>query len=214
MEQRSRVASQVSTRIKALLAGALVLGVGGSVTVAAWTDGTFAQGSFGTSVFDVESNVSKPYSAAAPWSDAATAPGSTLVFSATAMSPNVSFYAPIGIRGKVNSTGGTIAVQIPVVTGSTALSSAMQYRVVRSATCAADAFTAGAAYVVGSASTYSSLTAGQNSGVVTSVAAATSSSVGAATQFCLEVRLPTGAPNTLQGLTATVSWRFDAVSTD
>ena len=46
-------------RVRALLAGALVLGLGGSVTLASWTDTEYAAGSFGASSFQTESNVTK-----------------------------------------------------------------------------------------------------------------------------------------------------------
>ncbi len=184
------------------------------MTVAAWTDDIYAQGSFGTSVFDVESNVSKPYSVAGPWSDAATPPGSTLVFNAAAMSPTVSFYAPIAIRTKTNSTSGTVTLPAPTLTGSSPLTGAMQYRAVRSDTCSVAAFTAGAVYVVGNATTYSPLATGQNTGVTNTLAAATSTAAGVPTQFCLEVRLPSGAANTLQGQTAVATWQFTSVSNE
>jgi predicted ribosomally synthesized peptide with SipW-like signal peptide len=217
VKRQTAARSPVSARIKAVLAGALVLGVGGSMTVAAWTDDTYAQGSFGTSVFDVESNVSKPYVAAGTWSDAATGPGSTLVFNAAAMSPTVSFYAPIAIRTKTNSTSGSVALLAPTLTGSSALNAAMQYRAVRlagSETCSVAAFTAGAVYMVGNATTYSPLATGQNTGVTNTLTAATSTAAGVPTQFCLEVRLPSGAANTLQGQTAVATWQFASVSNE
>lgn len=46
-----------SRKVKALLAGGLVLGVGAAVTLAAWTDQEWAQGIFGTGSFNIESSV-------------------------------------------------------------------------------------------------------------------------------------------------------------
>ncbi|WP_405474452.1 SipW-dependent-type signal peptide-containing protein [Paenarthrobacter ilicis] len=74
-------------RLRAVLAGALVLGVGSSVTLAAWTDSDHATGSFGTSVFATESTAAKPYVASGPWAANDTVPGATLLFQATGMSP-------------------------------------------------------------------------------------------------------------------------------
>lgn len=199
-------------RVRALLAGALVLGVGASLTLASWTDDTYAEGSFQASSFAVESNVTKPYTASGPWTDASAPPGPTLNFQATAMSPGVSFYAPIAIRTKPGSIGGTVQLTAPSLSGSTELGQALRYRVVRSSTCAGSAFTSTAAYVVGGPSTYSPLSAGQNTGVTNSLAPAVATSPGPPTQFCFEVRLPSGAPNSLQGDAASAVWHFQAVS--
>lgn len=205
----------VFLRMRALLAGALALGLGGSVTLASWTDSDFAGGSFGTSVFQTESNVTKPYDAQGTWSTNDVSPGATLVFDATVMSPGTVFYAPFAIRTKVNSVAGEVVLGIPVVTSSgtgvTDLGAALRYRVVRSATCQASSFTGSPNFVVGSDGV-KPLTVGQAVGVVNPLAAATATLPGAATQFCFEVSLPAGANNALQGQTATATWQFTATS--
>src|SRR5699024_10565703 len=48
--------NNTSRKVKALLAGGLVLGVGAAVTLAAWTDQEWAQGIFGTGSFNIESS--------------------------------------------------------------------------------------------------------------------------------------------------------------
>ena len=205
----------VFLRIRAILAGALALGLGGSVTLASWTDSDFAGGSFGTSVFQTESNVTKPYAALGTWSTNDVSPGATLVFDATAMSPGTVFYAPFAIRTKATSVAGEVVLGIPVVTSSgtgvTDLGAALRYRVVRSATCQASSFTGSPNFVVGSDGV-KPLTVGQAVGVVNPLAAATATLPGAATQFCFEVSLPAGANNALQGQTATATWQFTATS--
>ncbi|MFK0006398.1 SipW-dependent-type signal peptide-containing protein [Paenarthrobacter sp. NPDC090520] len=206
---------EVVLRLRALLAGALALGIGGSVTLAAWTDSDYATGTFGASVFVTESNVTKPYSAAGTWSTNDTAPGGALVFTATAMSPGTVAYAPFAIRTKANSVAGEVVLGIPAVTssgtGTSDLGAALRYRVVRSATCDASAFTGTPAFVVGSDGA-KPFTQGQAAGVVNPLAAATASLPGAPTQFCFEVTLPVGANNALQGQTATATWQFTAAS--
>jgi predicted ribosomally synthesized peptide with SipW-like signal peptide len=205
----------VFLRVRALLAGALALGLGGSVTLASWTDSDFASGSFGASVFQTESNVTKPYDSLGTWSTNDVSPGATLVFNATAMSPGTAFYAPFAIRTKAMSVAGTVVLGIPVVTSSGTgvadLGAALRYRVVRSATCQASAFTGSPDFVVGSDGV-KPLTAGQDAGVVNALAAATATLPGAETQFCFEVSLPAGANNALQGQTATATWQFTATS--
>ncbi|WP_081765968.1 SipW-dependent-type signal peptide-containing protein [Arthrobacter sp. 31Y] len=203
-------------RLRAALAGALVLGVGSSVTLAAWTDSDQATGSFGASVFATESTAAKPYVASGPWAANDTAPGASLLFQATAMSPGTVFYAPFAIRTTEKSVEGTVALGIPAVTSSGTgiadLGAALRYRVVRSASCDAAAFGGTPAFVVGSDGG-KPLTQGQAAGVVNPLAAATANQPGLPTQFCFEVSLPAGASTALQGQTATVTWPFTATST-
>ncbi|MDR6986617.1 putative ribosomally synthesized peptide with SipW-like signal peptide [Paenarthrobacter nitroguajacolicus] len=202
-------------RIRALLAGALVMGLGSSVTLASWTDSDFATGSFGASVFQTESNVTKPYNASGTWSPNDVAPGAAMVFTAAAMSPGTVAYAPFAIRTKATSVSGEVVLGIPTVTssatGTADLGAALRYRVVRSATCDAAAFTGTPAFVVGSDGA-KPFTQGQAAGVVNPLAAASATLPGAPTQFCFEVTLPAGANNALQGQTATATWQFTATS--
>lgn len=191
------------------------MGIGGSVTLAAWTDSDYATGTFGASVFVTESNVTKPYSAAGTWSTNDVAPGGALVFTATAMSPGTVAYAPFAIRTKAASVAGEVVLGIPSVTssgtGNADLGAALRYRVVRSATCDASAFTGSPTFVVGSDGA-KPFTQGQAAGVVNPLAAATATLPGTPTQFCFEVTLPAGANNALQGQTATATWQFTASS--
>ncbi|MDR6437871.1 putative ribosomally synthesized peptide with SipW-like signal peptide [Paenarthrobacter nicotinovorans] len=202
-------------RIRALLAGALVLGLGSSVTLASWTDSDFASGAFGASVFVTESNVTKPYNASGTWSANDVAPGAALVFTATSMSPGSVVYAPFALRTKANSVAGEVVLGIPAVTssgtGTADLGAALRYRVVRSATCDAASFSGTPTFVVGSDGT-KPLTQGQAAGVVNPLSAASATLPGTPTQFCFEVTLPAGANNALQGQTATATWQFTATS--
>lgn len=206
-------------RVRAVLAGALVLGVGASVTTASWTDTEYATGSFGASVFSIESTVSAPYSAAGPWRTNETAPGATLTFDAAGMHPGKSVYAPIALRTQPSSVAGTVTLGGAAVTNSTTtpplLGAALVYRVVRSETCGAGAFGSGAAFVVGSATSAQPLTTGQTAGAAT-LPAATATTPGSSVHFCFEVTLPptnpTSASNGLQGKSASAVWLFSAVS--
>ena len=201
-------------RVRALLAGALVLGLGGSVTLASWTDTEYAAGSFGASSFQTESNVTKPYDASGPWSSNEQSPG-TLVFEAASMSPGTVVFAPFAIRTKPGSVAGEVVLGAPSVsssgTGESDLGAALRYRVVRAATCGASSFTGAPAFVVGSDGA-KPFTAGQAAGVVNPLAAASAALPGEPTHFCFEVTLPEGASNALQGQTATATWQFTATS--
>jgi predicted ribosomally synthesized peptide with SipW-like signal peptide len=204
-------------RARALLAGALVLGVGGSMTLASWTDTEYAAGSFSAGVFAIESTVANPYSEVGPWTVNETAPGATLAFDAGGMYPGRTVYAPLALRTQIRSVAGTATLGGAAVTNSTTtaplLGAALVYRVVRSATCGAAAFGTGAAFVVGSATASQPLTTAQNAGVVNTLPAATETAPGSTVNFCFEVTLPNGASNSLQGKSATAVWLFSATST-
>ena len=205
----------IALRVRALLAGALVLGLGSSVTLASWTDSDFATGSFGASVFQTESNATKPYDASAAWNTSDVPPGAALVFDAVSMSPGTSVYAPFAIRTKAGSVAGEVVLGAPSVassgTGDAELGAALRYRVVRPATCEASSFTGSPSFVVGGVAA-EPLTSGQAAGVVNPLPGATATQPGVPTQFCFEVTLPAGASNALQGQTATATWQFTATS--
>lgn len=199
-----------------MLAGALVLGVGGSVTLASWTDTENASGSFTASRFSLESTVSSPYSAAGPWTVNETAPGATLAFNAAGMYPGNTVYAPIALRTQTGSIAGTTTLGGAAVTNTGSaplLGSALVYRAVRADTCDASAFAVGAAFLVGSDTVGQPLTTGQATGASTILPAATATAPGPSVRFCFEVALPMGSSNQLQGKAATAVWQFSATST-
>lgn len=201
--------SHAFTRVRAVLAGALVLGVGTTMTLASWTDNEFGSGSFATTKFDVESSINGGTS----YADTTSGSPAVLAFSATGMSPNTQRYGNILIRTKAGSVAGVLALGAAVISPSgtdetTVLGAALRYRVVLSTgACDATAFTGSPTWVVGP--TASVLTAGAAGTVA--VAAATASP-GAATGLCFEVSLPSGAANTLQGKTSTALWQVTATS--
>lgn len=207
---RARVGRRPLTRVRAVLAGALVFGVGATITLASWTDNEYATGSFTTSVFNTESNVQ-----GAGYADNNAAPGPTVTFAASGFSPGVSVYFSDLIRTKANSLAGTLVLGGATLGGTDAatLGAALVYRVVSTTgTCSAAAFTTGSpVFVVGSAGTTRALTAGQEAGVTNALAAGTSSP-GTPIGFCFEITLPVGASNTLQGKAATATWQFAATS--
>jgi predicted ribosomally synthesized peptide with SipW-like signal peptide len=196
-------------RLRAVLAGGLVLGVGAAVTLASWTDNEFAAGSFSSSVFDTQSSVN-----GAAYADNNVSPGPTVSIVGP-FAPGVSSYFPVLIRSKANSVAGTLVLNGGILGGTDAatLGAALVYRVVSTTgACAAAAFTGTPTFVVGAAGTTRALTAGQEVGVTNTLAAASSAAPGAPTGFCFEVTLPASAPNSLQGKTATATWQFTATS--
>lgn len=191
-----------------MLAAGVVLGVGTIATIAAWTDGENATGSFGASVFDTESqSAGTPVYASHP-----NAPGAVMSFAATAMSPGTAHYAWVNVRTTAASTvGGTVTLTAASATG--VLAPALQYRMVRlatagsAATCVAGAFTGSPVFVAGAAAAYSAVTTVPASPIANPIGAA-----GSELGFCVEVRVAPGSANSYQGQTATVTWAFTSTS--
>lgn len=197
-------------RLRALLSGGLVLGLGAVATLASWNDSEYTRATLTSSVFNTESSVNGQ-----AYADNTTSPGPIVTFAGAGFSPNTSVYLPVLVRGKATSVAGTIVLEAPVVGGTDAatLGAAFVYRVVRTtATCDATAFVSGATYVVGTFAAPRALSFGQESGVVNTLAAGAAAAAGTPTGFCFQITLPSGADNSLQGKTATATWRFVATS--
>lgn len=196
-------------RIRVVLAAGLVFGIGAVATLAAWTDSENATGSFGASVFDTQSA-----SAGSPtYTSQVSAPGASLSFAATAMSPGTSFYTWLNVRTTPATTvAGTVELT-SIANNGGGLVGALQYRAVRmtapspTSTCDATAFTGTPVFIAGSAGTYSAVTQVPASPVASTVAAA-----GAAIGYCFEVRIAPASANSYQGTTATVTWTFTSTS--
>ncbi len=199
---------KVRPRVRATLAGALVLGVGATMTLASWTDSEFGAGTFAATVFNTQSSVD----AGTSYADN-TPTAATMSFNSLGMSPSTQRYASLLVRTKPNSVAGTLslggATIAPAGTDETLiLGAALRYRVVNTtATCDATAFTGSPSWVIGPV--VSVLTAGAAGTVA--VAAATASA-GAPTGLCFEVSLPAGAANTLQGKSTIDTWQVTATS--
>lgn len=203
-------------RVRAVLAGALVLGVGATMTLAAWTDNEYSQGSFSASVFNTESSVDLGTN----WADNITSPGATMTFSSAGMSPNTFRYGSVWIRTKPASDSGTLALGAPTIVDTPAtaptLSSVLLYRVVTTnltTACTSAMFAAGSTYLVGSFSASVALTSA-GSATAAIGAAASASLPGTPTRLCFEVTLPSTAPNGVQGKATNAIWLVTATSTN
>lgn len=190
-------------RVRAILAGGLVLGVGCTLTLAAWNDSEFAAGTFTASSFQIESSVTSGGAwLAHPTSGSAAA----IAFNSAGMSPSTVNYAPVWVRTTPGSLSGTLTLQ-GASNGNAALAAALAYRVVRysSGTCDSSQFTAGASYLVGSQASKAPLT---TSGAATAVAANSLTP----TQMCFEVTMLASADNSLQGANVTATWEIKGIS--
>lgn len=179
-----------------------MLGIGGSLTLASWTDNEYAQGAFTASIFVIQSNVAVTPS----WSAHESGSPGTMAFAATAMSPGVSQYAFFDVRTTAATNVAGTAALSGVLSASGTLLSALEYRVVATTTattCASAVFGA-TAYTTG-------ITAG---GSVPSVTGSVALSAAAANsvRFCFDVRVKAGTASTFQGTTAAIVWQFTGTS--
>ena len=213
-------------KIMALAAAGLVLGVGGTVTLAAWVDNEWVYGGtggdepgVGTSEFVVEQNRTTPYTNTAPdWENFPANPGGELEFTGSdplALTPGDSTYSRVSLRTTVDSIGGNVQLEGAVAaTGPVAddpggaLWAAIEVQVGvielddsdPAPTCDADFF-ADADFT--------------DSGALGDAFAVPVPIDGAGATYlhwCFELTLPDDAPNTLQGRTIAPAWLFQSTS--
>lgn len=217
----------------AILAGGAVLGLGATATLAAWTDtewvfgGNGADAGVGTSSFEVEQNVSAPFSdflsdgTTTAWNQNETNPGNELTFglSALSLTPGDSLYAPVALRTIAGAIAGDVTLQ-PAVAASgvsstdpaQALWDALTVRVWASTTaqtCDATIVASGATLIVDGALASAG---GQSAEVLMA-------DRGNTQYYCFEVTLPRPTDPQeiidiagLQGRTVAPAWEFAAAS--
>ncbi|RUR01448.1 SipW-dependent-type signal peptide-containing protein [Labedella endophytica] len=196
-------------RVRAVLAGGLVLGIGSAATVAAWNDGEYATATITAGTFQIEGSTSSAttgYSDHAASTSAAVLPFAPVV---TAATPGTTTYASFWVRTKSTSVAGTVALQTPTFgTASTGLQSSLTYGVRLlgpSETCGSTAFSTPLGTTIVTAGT---ALGGTLAAPSPTIAAAS----GAVHQYCFAITLPTTAPNTAQGLVAAPNWQFLATA--
>jgi predicted ribosomally synthesized peptide with SipW-like signal peptide len=203
------VKQQKSKKVRAILAGGLVLGVGAAVTLAAWNDSEFAKETFTAGSFNLQGSAS---GAVGSYTDHATADGAVdLVFSDvfSNLAPGDTAYAPYWLRLDSNSTvNGSLTlggVSVSETGGSNA--DAISYRITEvtdGETCGKDETPDTA---VASGLDLNTEPAGAETISLVANAAGTE---GTAVQLCIAV---TAAADTFeQGVVTTATWQFDAES--
>src|SRR5690625_4612043 len=109
--------SRRNRKIGALTAGAAIVAVGATYTLASWNDsewvwaGLDESPGIGTSSFNVQQNTTP--GAAGEFQDFETNPGGGLQFSAGALSlgPGHTVYAPVALRTAADSTAGSVTLR-------------------------------------------------------------------------------------------------------
>jgi predicted ribosomally synthesized peptide with SipW-like signal peptide len=229
-----KFSSSTRAKIMAFAAAGLVLGVGGTVTLAAWVDEEWVYGGsggdtpgVGTSEFIVEQNRSTPYvNELGSWQEFPDNPGGELVFTGSdplALTPGDSTYSRVSLRTTVDSISGNVqlegavaAADIEVEDAGGALWNAIQVRVgVVEVDDALPAPTCDAQFFVG-ADFVDSGSLGDAFGNDIPIDAAGASYL----HWCFELTLPSIEdleeddidPTTLQGRTIAPAWVFVSTS--
>ncbi|GAA3876037.1 hypothetical protein GCM10022381_18390 [Leifsonia kafniensis] len=196
------------TRLRAILAGALVLGVGASVTLASWNDSETAAATFTAGRFDVVGSIDGGAFGQHPSSS-----GAALNFAVpvTGLGPGMTSYALFSVKTANPSMAGTVTLAAAATnnTSGTGLGEYLTYGVKSIANgaaggCTAAAFAAGATVVAPG----SALTTGQAVGSSFLVTPNGANQV----NYCFAVTMPATVDNAAQGKTSAPIWTFTAVS--
>jgi len=186
-----------SRRLRAALAGGLVLGIGVAATLAAWNDSEYGSANFTAGRFDIVGATD-----GATFSSHATAGAAAVLnfqLAPTAMAPGNTTYALFSVKTANPSIAGTLQLTAGTP-GGTGLATYLTYgvRTIAGAVCNATTYGAGASVVTDG----SALTVGG------SATQAVTANGAAQVNYCFAVTLPTTAPNAAQGLTMTQTWQF------
>lgn len=202
--EMARTRSRTWLRVRAVLAGGLVLGVGATLTLAAWNDSEYASGALTTSTFDLQSstNVSTNFSSHPE--------GSPLVldFAATGLTPGSLKQEQIFIRN-VGTAAGTYTFSAPKMSADDAsfpLVSHLKYRAIETTgACLPASFTSGATYLAGGPSAWVAI--GSPASTPKNIVAG-----GTVVGICAELQLSATTPNDRQGKAAAVQFVTMATS--
>jgi predicted ribosomally synthesized peptide with SipW-like signal peptide len=115
-------------KVRAILAGGLVLGIGAAVTLASWSDSEFAKGTFGAGHFNMQGSAN-----GVDFSDHVSAgTAASLGFSVgfDNLSPNDTVAAPYVLRLDPATTNNAV-VSVATATGTDDAAGALTYRIVQ-----------------------------------------------------------------------------------
>jgi predicted ribosomally synthesized peptide with SipW-like signal peptide len=188
-----------SGKVKAVLAGGLVLGVGASITMAAWNDSEFAQGTFASGKFNMMGSIN-----GTTWAEhasATTAGALPFTVPATNLSPGDVVYAPFAVQLDATTTNNAIAT---ISAASSGTVSNLTYSLITTAAFGCTSTTTGNALVpagtaVGSVPTSTTI----------ALAKGTSGAAGDPVFLCFAV---TAGPLIAQGQSGTSTWQLTAAS--
>lgn len=202
------IATSRSRKLRAVLAGGLVLGVGAAVTLAAWNDSEFATGEFQAGSFNLQGSTTDGTSG---FADHDTAGAAAVVFDVGDygnVTPGDVLYEPFWLRLAANTTSTATLSLSGITAGAGGNEDHLSYEIYRLATIGTDCDAVGVTTgtLVGTGADLTDFTAAAS----TALAVGTpTSDPGAAVQLCFVV---TAEATLEQGLGATTTWQFTAVS--
>jgi len=205
-DQATARRSTTSRKVKAILAGGLVLGVGAAITLAAWNDSEFASGTFTAGQFNLEGSTDG--TAFADHADSGTA---AVVFDVTDygdVSPGDTMYEPFWVRLAENTTSAATLNLAGITAGTLGNEANLSYEIYRldAGTPTCDAAGVAAGQLIGSGADLTTFVAGA---ATTLSPGSPTTDAGAAEQLCFVV---TAESSLVQALGATTTWQFEAVS--
>lgn len=206
---------------KAILAGGVVLGLGAAVTLAAWSDDVFANGTFNTGSFELEGNLTTTdvdsSAVVTQYQKYDVSPSGTLQFkqvlTEVTLQPNEEVFAPISLRLSPTTTDDGKYVLTGVTFGTPAdadLASKLNYRVITGSTAAlCDSQTP-----TGGTNWYSGVVADSAPGTTNSSASPRDllKNAGTRDQLCLGITLNDNSESVQGATTTQVIWQFKATA--
>lgn len=190
-----------SGKIRAILAGGLVLGVGATVVLAAWNDSEFGAGTFTAGSFNLEGSVDG--TAYTDHATAGTAAPLSFTVNPSNLAPGDTVYAPFAVRLDAGTTSPATVTVSSAADGPN--SANLSYSVT---TPGAFGCSSGdASTVLVPAATPVGTTP---AGITFPLAVGTSPAAGAAVNLCFKV---TAGANLIESEVSTVTWEFAAAST-
>ncbi|MFE5775798.1 SipW-dependent-type signal peptide-containing protein [Brachybacterium sp. NPDC056505] len=187
-----------SKKVRAVLAGGLVLGIGAAVTLAAWNDSEYARGDFSAGAFDLEGSTDGADYGEHPAADSAAA----LAFSVdpSNLAPGDSVSAPFAVR--LDDTTTYDAVVDVLATSTSGDVSNLTYSLVQTDSFGCGQSTAATLVPSGTA-------VGQVPGAPQFDLTAGDGTAGQPVTLCFTVKAGSGLE---QGQTGSATWEFAAES--
>lgn len=189
-----------SRRVRAILAGGLVLGVGAAVTLAAWNDSEFAQGTFTAGTFNMVGSLDGTTFS----NHAAVGSPAALAFTVnpSKLSPTDVVYAPFAVQLDGTTTNAAV---VTISSGATSGSlTGLTYSIIEPTTFGCTSSTTGTALVV------AGTTVGSVPGSTTfALPVGTAGAAGAPVNLCFKV---TAGAGIVQSQTGSATWQLTAAS--
>lgn len=191
-----------SRRIRAVLAGGLVFGVGAAMTLAAWNDSEFATSTFTSGTFDIEGSVSG--TTFVNYTVSGSPASLNFQLAPTAMGPGQTTYALFSVRTTTGSVAGDLALVAGTPTGTLGQYLTYGVRTINGIVCNESAYV-GATVLVADGSPLGTSAA---AGVTQEVYAGGQNQV----NYCFAVTMNANAPNGAQNQTVSQTWEIHGTS--